>query len=69
MKTENKVTKFFIHLGIILLTVGFLSIDLDDFSFENNKKSYFKIIVAIVSFMISLYRIQNEKHTNQIKNG
>lgn len=68
MKTENKVTKFFIHLGIILLTVGFLSIDLDDFSFENNKKSYFKIIVAIVSFMISLYRIQNEKHTNQIKN-
>lgn len=68
MKTENKVTKFFIHLGIILLTVGFLSIDLDDFSFENNKKSYFKIIVAIVSFIISLYRIQNEKHTNQIKN-
>ncbi|RTY81931.1 hypothetical protein EKL97_01820 [Flavobacterium sp. LS1P28] len=68
MKTENKVSKFFIHLGIILLTVGFLSIDLDDFSFENNKKSYFKIIVAIVSFMISFYRIQNEKHTNQIKN-
>ncbi|TDE01342.1 hypothetical protein [Flavobacterium sandaracinum] len=68
MKTENKVTKFFIYLGIILLTVGFLSIDLDDFSFDYNKKSYFKIIVAVVLFMISFYRIQNEKHTNQIKN-
>ncbi len=68
MKTENKVTKFFIYLGIILLTVGLLSVDLDDFSFENNKKSYLKIIVAIVFFMISFYRIHNEKHTNQIKN-
>ncbi|RTY65530.1 hypothetical protein [Flavobacterium sp. LB2P53] len=68
MKTENKLTKFFIYLGIILLTVGLLSVDLDDFSFEYNKKSYFKIIVAVVFLMISFYRIQNEKHTNQIKN-
>ena len=68
MKTENKVTKFFIYLGIIFLTVGLLSVDLDDFSFENNKKSYLKIIVAIVFFMISFYRKHNEKHTNQIKN-
>lgn len=68
MKTENKLTKFFIYLGIILLTVGLLSVDLDDFSFEHNKKSYFKIIVAVVFLMISFYRIQNEKHTNQIKN-
>ncbi|SFF29484.1 hypothetical protein SAMN04488131_11432 [Flavobacterium xueshanense] len=68
MKTENKLTKFFIYSGIILLLVGLLSVDLDDFSFEYNKKSYFKIIVATVFFMISFYRIQNEKHINRIKN-
>ena len=67
MKTENKVTNFFIYLGIILLTVVLLSVDLDDFSIECNKKSYLKIIVAIVLFVISFYRIQNEKNTNQIK--
>jgi hypothetical protein len=68
MKTENKVTKFFIYSGIILLTVGLLSVDLDDFSFEYNKKSYSKIIIAVVFFIISFFRIQNEKHSNQIKN-
>ena len=68
MKTKKKVTIFFIYLGIILLTVGLLSVDLDDFSVECNKKSYFKIIVAIVLLVISFYRIQNEKNTNQIKN-
>ena len=67
MKTENKLTKFFIYSGIILLLVGLLSVDLDDFSIECNKKSYLKIIVAIVLFVISFYRIQNEKNTNQIK--
>ncbi len=67
MKTENKVTKFFIYSGIVLFTVGLLSFDLDGFSFEINKKSYTKMIVATVFFAISYFRIQNEKRTNKIE--
>lgn len=67
MKTENKVTKFFIFSGIVLFTVGLLSFDLDGFSFEINKKSYTKMIVATVFFAISYFRIQNEKRTNKIE--
>lgn len=67
MKTENKVTKFFIFSGIVLFTVGLLSFDLDGLSFEINKKSYIKMIVATVFFAISYFRIQNEKRTNKIE--
>ena len=67
MKTENKVTKFFIYSGIVLFTIGLLSFDLDGFSFEINKKSYTKMIVATVFFAISYFRIQNEKRTNKIE--
>ncbi|MBC5862208.1 hypothetical protein [Flavobacterium turcicum] len=67
MKTESKVTKFFIFSGIVLFTVGLLSFDLDGFSFEINKKSYTKMIVATVFFAISYFRIQNEKRTNKIE--
>lgn len=67
MKTENKVTKFFIYSGIVLFTVGLLSFDLDGLSFEINKKSYTKMIVATVFFAISYFRIQNEKRTNKIE--
>ena len=48
MKTENKVTKFFIYSGIVLFTVGLLSFDLDGFSFEINKKSYTKMLPLIL---------------------
>lgn len=67
MKTENKVTKFFIFSGIVLFTVGLLSFDLDGLSFEINKKSYTKMIVATVFFAISYFRIQNEKRMNKIE--
>lgn len=67
MKTENKVTKFFIYSGIVLFTVGLLSFDLEGFSFEINKKSYTKMIVATVFFAIPYFRIQNEKRTNKIE--
>ncbi len=68
MKTENKVTKFFIYSGIVLFTVGLLSFDLDGLSFEINKKSYTKMIVATVFFAISYFRIQMKNGLIKLNN-
>ena len=67
MKTENKVSKFFFLLGSILLLMGLLSVDLDDFSFEINKGSYINIILGALFLMIFLYKVYKEKNANQIK--
>ncbi len=67
MKTENKVSKFFFLLGSILLLMGLLSVDLDDFSFEINKGPYRNIILGALFLMIGLYKDYKEKNTYQIK--
>ena len=67
MKTENKVSKFFFLIGSILLLMGLLSVDLDDFSFEINKGPYRNIILGALFLMIFLYKVYKEKNTNQIK--
>ncbi len=67
MKTENKLSKFFFLLGSIWLLMGLLSVDLDDFSFEINKGPYRNIILGALFLMIGLYKVYNEKNTNQIK--
>jgi hypothetical protein len=67
VKAENKVSKFFFLLGSILLLMGLLSVDLDDFSFEINKGPYRNIILGALFLMIGLYKVYKEKNTNQIK--
>ena len=66
MKTENKVSKFFFYLGGILLIMGLFSIELDDFSYEINKRPYRNIILGVIFLIIFLCKDYKGKNTNEI---
>jgi hypothetical protein len=57
MKSQNKITRFLLTIGGILLLMGLLSLDLNDFSYDFNKKSYFKIISGILLLFICFIKI------------
>ena len=61
MKSQNKITRFLLTIGGILLLMGLLSLDLNDFSYDFNKKSYFKIISGILLLLICFIRLYFEK--------
>ena len=51
-----KLNKYLKTIGIILIIMGLLSYDLNDYSFEFNKKSWLKIGVGTILFSGYLYR-------------
>jgi TctA family transporter len=61
MQIENKKTKFLLSFGIVLFLMALFSTDLNDFSFEHNSKSYFKITISGILLFIAFYRMQKEK--------
>lgn len=61
MKSQNKITRFLLVIGGILLLMGLLSLDLNDFSYDFNKKSYFRIISGILLLLICFIRLHFEK--------
>lgn len=61
MKSQNKITRFLLTIGGVFIGMGLFSLDLNDFSYDLNKKSYFKIIAGVLLLLICFIRIYFEK--------
>lgn len=67
MKKQNKREKVLLVCGGIILGLGLMSMDYDNFSYDLNKKSYFQIIAGIffiLSYFIRIYFEKNKSVSN-----
>ena len=69
LSSENKITKIFIFIGMFLFVFGIAKLGNEDYTFEKNQRAYYMILVAVISLLISFYRVRKERALENNENG